>query len=87
MERVRRGVNRTVAELPPDARAVVFTSAGPTAVTVSLALRTPPAETLELAFRPRNGSWSEFSWNGSRLTLDAFNAVPHLDEPDLLTWR
>jgi len=67
--------------------AVVFTSAGPTAAVASLALDIAPAKTLELAFAPRNASFSEFSLTGAGVELISFNNSPHLTEPELLTWR
>jgi broad specificity phosphatase PhoE len=67
--------------------AVAFSSGGVMAATVRLALDLSPARTLELSWTPRNASYSEFLFSGERFSLAAFNAVPHLDSPDLLTWR
>lgn len=68
-------------------RAVVFTSAGPTAVTASLALGISARNTLELAFSPNNGSYSEFLLAPDFIRLSTFNSFPHLDEPELRTYR
>ncbi len=86
--RVQAAVNEALRAVPPGGRAVVFTSGGPTAVAASLALDIPPRKTLELAFSPRNASFTEFLFTGGVLRLSAFNSFPHLDSrPELLTYR
>lgn len=85
--RVSRGVERIREQNSPEARVVVFTSAGPTAVTASLALDIPRQQTLQLAFSPRNASYSEFQLHPDRISLQTFNHFPHLDDPTLLTYR
>jgi len=86
--RVKRGVDRILSGADESLRVAVFTSGGPTAVTVSLALDVPPRKTLELAFSPRNASFTEFYVVGGSLRLSAFNCFPHLDgRPELLTYR
>lgn len=85
--RVSRGLDRIREQAAPGEAAVVFTSAGPTAVTVSLALEISPRRTLELTFSPRNASLSEIRCNGERISLSSFNSFSHLDEPELLTYR
>src|SRR5438477_487415 len=42
---------------------------------------------LELHWRLRNGSLTEFAFTRDRFTLDSFNAVPHLEDTSLLTYR
>lgn len=85
--RVGAGIAEIRRRIRPGDRAVVFTSAGPTAVVVSLALGIPARNTLELAFSPNNGSYSEFRLDAGAVTLSTFNSFPHLDEPELLTYR
>lgn len=68
-------------------QAVLFSSGGVMAATVRLALDLSPVRTLELSWIPRNASYSEFLFSGERFSLAAFNAYPHLDSPELLTWR
>jgi len=85
--RVARGIDLVRKRLGPGSSAVVFTSAGPTAVAASLALDTTPRKTFELTFSPRNASLTELFCNGRQVALGAFNTHPHLDEPDLLTYR
>ena len=40
-----------------------------------------------LSRRLRNASLTEFVFTRDRITLDGFNAAPHLDEPRLGTYR
>jgi len=42
---------------------------------------------LELHWRLRNGSLTEFAFTRDRFTLDSFNTVPHLDDPALWSYR
>jgi hypothetical protein len=65
----------------------IFTSGGPVAVSVQRALHLSPQDTLEVAWMPRNCSYSEFVFSGDRFTLSTFNSFQHLDDPALLTYR
>jgi broad specificity phosphatase PhoE len=85
--RVARGVERIREQAVGYARVAVFTSAGPTAVVASLALEISPKNTLELAFSPRNASYSEFFLTPNTVSLSVFNATPHLEDGSLLTYR
>jgi|SRR3954463_16680428 broad specificity phosphatase PhoE len=64
-----------------------FTSAGPVAAAVQLALGSGDETTLSMAFRIRNSSVSRFLFDGDRLSLDSFNETPHLADAALLTVR
>ncbi|MGZ6143770.1 MAG: histidine phosphatase family protein [Myxococcales bacterium] len=68
-------------------RIVVFTSAGPVASAVQLALGSDDETALALAFRVRNTSVSEFLYSGDRFSLASFNETPHLDDGALVTVR
>ncbi|MCP4247678.1 MAG: histidine phosphatase family protein, partial [bacterium] len=63
-----------------------FTSGGATAAAVGLALGLDDEKVLELSWRVRNGSLTELLFSGDRLTLDTFNATPHLREKRLVTY-
>lgn len=65
----------------------VFTSGGPTALAVQLALATTSEKALELIWRVRNCSITEFLFTEGRFTLSAFNTTPHLSEERLITYR
>ena len=65
----------------------VFTSGGPIGACVQLAMQAPPAMAVHLNWRVKNGSITEFLFSANRLSLDSFNTVPHLDTPDLISFR
>jgi broad specificity phosphatase PhoE len=58
----------------------VFTSAGPIGVAVQTVLGAKDPIAMELNWRIRNCSLTEFVFTRSRISLDAFNATPHLRE-------
>ena len=69
-------------------RVAAFSSGGPIGIAVQTALRAPEAAALELNWRIRNASLTTLLFSGPRLSLDGFNALPHLAErPDLVTFR
>jgi broad specificity phosphatase PhoE len=86
-ERVERGLRRVLRGEARGRRVVVFTSGGPIGVAVQVALGAPSRTALELNWRVRNSSLTEFLFSGDRLSLDSFNATPHLDDPALRTFR
>jgi broad specificity phosphatase PhoE len=65
----------------------VFTSAGPVAAALQLALSTDDDSALSLAFRVRNTSVSEFLFAPGRFSLASFNETPHLEDAALVTVR
>ena len=74
-------------EGPPGRRIVVFTSGGPIGFTTHLAMQAPPKVFLDINWRVRNASVTQFVFDRERFTLDSFNAIPHLDDPGLWTYR
>ncbi len=85
--RVRRGLDQVRDHGAGGASVVVFSSAGPTAIAVQVAHGLHPLPTLELAWLVRNSACSEFLFSGDRFSLLGFNAVPHLADPALVTYR
>ncbi len=77
-DRVLRGL-REILKGGSSRRVVLFTSGGPIGVLVQTALQAPERSFLEVNWRVRNCSITEFVFSGERLTLDSFNGVPHLD--------
>jgi broad specificity phosphatase PhoE len=71
----------------PGRRVVVFTSGGPIGLTVQSSMQAPVKSFLDVNWRVRNTSITQFVFDRSRLTLDSFNAIPHLDEVALWTYR
>ena len=65
----------------------VFTSGGVIGTTVQSVLAAPDRTALEVSWRTRNSSLHEFVFTKGRLTLDTFNALPHLPNPELWTYR
>jgi len=84
--RVNRGLLRFLLPANKNETSAIFTS-GPVAVAVQRALHLSPQDTLQVAWMPRNCSYSEFVFSGDRFTLSTFNSFQHLDDPALLTYR
>jgi broad specificity phosphatase PhoE len=86
-QRVERAI-RQVMESPGKGRRVaMFTSGGFIGNVSRQTLAAPDRSALELAWRLRNASLTEFVFTPGRFTLDTFNAVPHLEDPVLWTYR
>jgi len=72
----------------PDARILAFTSVGPVAVLLQRALGSDDGTSFRLAWRLRNSALTNFVFDGrGRLSLESFNAVPHLRDPSTWTLR
>lgn len=76
IERITQGGSGTGSR-----RVVVFTSGGVIGFVVQTALAAPAAQALEINWRVRNCSLTEFLFSGKRFSLDSFNALPHLARP------
>jgi broad specificity phosphatase PhoE len=85
--RVNRGLSQFLSTAGKSETCAIFTSGGPVAVSVQRALRLSPQDTLQVAWMPRNCSYSEFLFSADRFTLSTFNSFQHLDDPALLTYR
>jgi broad specificity phosphatase PhoE len=85
--RVNRGLSQFLSAARKNETCAIFTSGGPVAVSVQRALHLSPQNTLQVAWMPRNCSYSEFLFSGDRFTLSTFNSFQHLDDPALLTYR
>lgn len=85
-DRVRCGLRR-IQDGPSNRRVVLFSSGGPIGVLVQTALNAPDRSFLEVNWRVRNCSLTEFVFSKDRFALDSFNATPHLADPRLLTFR
>lgn len=85
-ERVRGALRIMTAGNRPGRRVVAFTSGGPIGVAVQTALGAPDPSAIEVNWRVRNCSLTEFLFSRERFSLDCFNAVPHLDAA-LLSFR
>jgi broad specificity phosphatase PhoE len=85
--RVRYGIQRIISLPGKDRRVVAFTSGGPVAVAMQFSLGLSDHSALEVNWRIRNCSLTEFIFTKNRFSLDVFNATPHLTEPTLCTFR
>jgi broad specificity phosphatase PhoE len=79
-ERIQRGFRGIVEADRPSRRVVVFTSAGPIGVAVQTVVGAKEGMAMEFNWRIRNCSLTEFVFTRSRISLDSFNATPHLQE-------
>ena len=79
-DRVRRGLEAITQVQTPSRRVVVFTSGGPIGVVVQTVLQAPEPMAIEVNWRIRNCSLTEFVFTRGRISLDIFNATPHLRE-------
>ena len=85
--RVGRGLSQVASSKSRGGRVAVFSSGGPIAVAMQRALHLSPQDTLRVAWMSQNCSYSKFLFSGDGFTLSAFNALPHLDDATLLTYR
>ncbi|HYO81459.1 MAG TPA: histidine phosphatase family protein [Bryobacteraceae bacterium] len=85
--RVSRAVDAIRVSAPPSTSSVVFTSGGPISAAIGHVLSLDHAKTIEFVWLSRNCSYAQFLFSGDRFSLHAFNAIPHLDDMKLLTYR
>ena len=85
-DRVERGLRRVMEGQRSGRRVALFTSGGVIGTSVRLALGAPDRTALEVNWRVRNCSLTEFVFTKDRFTLDSFNALPHLEDPALWTY-
>ncbi len=86
-QRVERVIHRMQAQQGRGRRAVLFTSGGFIGGALQRAIAASDQTALELNWRIRNCSLTEFVFTSDRFTLDSFNAVPHLHDAALWTYR
>jgi broad specificity phosphatase PhoE len=85
-DRVGRGLRYVMGKPGAGRRVALFTSGGFIGTSVRLALDAPDRTALEVNWRVRNCSLTEFAFTTGRFTLDSFNALPHLKDPALWTY-
>jgi broad specificity phosphatase PhoE len=85
-DRVSGALARVLAG-PPNRRVAVFTSGGVIGFAVHRAMHSPERLFLDVNWRIRNASLSEFLFDRDRLTIDAFNNIGHLEEEQLWSYR
>jgi broad specificity phosphatase PhoE len=88
-QRIRAGIEQLRAENGPGKRLAVFTSGGPVAATVQLALDLADEQAIFLPRLIRNASISTFLYDDRRFSLSSYNSVSHLElrnDPALITF-
>lgn len=85
--RVRAGLEQMLDTADRGHRIAAFTSVGPLAVLLQMALETSERRSFETAWRIRNASITTFVSGRGMFTLDSFNGLPHLSDPDTHTFR
>lgn len=85
--RVRAAIKRIISAEGHGRHVAVFTSGGVIGLAVQNVLNAPERSALEINWRVRNCSLTEFTFSRDRMSLDSFNAIPHLDDPALRTYR
>jgi broad specificity phosphatase PhoE len=68
-------------------RVALFTSGGFIGTAVQGVLAAPDRAALELNWRVRNCSCTDLVFTQDRVSLDSFNCVPHLTDPNMWTYR
>ncbi len=86
-DRVRWGLKTITAGNQRGRNVAAFTSVGAVTGCLKVSLGCDDRTALDLGWRVRNCSITEFVFSGERLTLDGFNALPHLEDPALWTFR
>ncbi|REK17901.1 MAG: histidine phosphatase family protein [Planctomycetota bacterium] len=86
-ERVRSGLKKIVAGQGRGRRVAAFSSVGAITVCLQAALDCGDLKALDLGWRVRNCTVTDFVFSGGRLTLEGFNAYPHLEDPAMWTYR
>ena len=84
--RVQRGLAKITEAAGRQKKVAVFTSAGPVAAATGFALNLDDEKTLELSWLVKNVACTEFLFSRGRFSLMAFNAMPPLTSPHLLTF-
>lgn len=85
--RVRGGLKKILSAEGSGRTVAVFTSGGVIGLAVQTALNAPDAQALEINWRIRNASLTEFVFGKGRLSLDSFNTIPHLQDSSLHSFR
>lgn len=85
--RVEDGLKRIVDGQARGRSVAAFSSVGAITGCLRAALGCADLTALDLGWRLRNCSITEFVFSRDRLTLESFNAYPHLEDPALWTYR
>jgi broad specificity phosphatase PhoE len=84
--RIQRALAAMTEAAGSKKKVAAFTSGGPVAAAMGVALSLDDEKTLELMWLVHNAAYTEFLFSRGRFSLLTFNAVPHLTNPHLLTF-
>ncbi len=85
--RVNSGLSAFLRAGEGNERVALVTSGGPIGLAVQRALELSSRNALRVSWMAQNCSFSEFLYSNNRFTMSSFNAVPHLDDASLQTYR
>jgi broad specificity phosphatase PhoE len=85
--RVRVAIHEIVAGAGRGRTVCVVTSAGPTAIACQMALDLPDPMALKQSWVVANTGTTEIKFRGDEMTLVVFNALPHIRDQRLVTYR
>ncbi len=86
-QRVLNGFQQITLDQPRGQRVAAFSSVGVLTICLQRVLALTDQKALGLGWRIRNASVTEFVFNAQHATLDGFNAVPHLEDGQMWTYR
>ena len=86
-QRVRAGMRRITSGDARGRNVAAFSSVGAITVCLQAAVDCSDRTALNLGWRLRNCSETDFVFNRDRVTLEGFNAIPHLEDASLWTYR
>ena len=84
--RVQLGLTKITEAASSKKKIAAFSSGGPVAAAMGFALKLDDEKTLELSWVVRNAACTEFLFSRGRFSMVTFNAVPHLTDPQLVTF-
>jgi broad specificity phosphatase PhoE len=86
-ERARRAIESITSHHERRRTILAVSSVGPITIALQTALKTSIPVSLDLGWRLRNASVTSFLYTPERITLDGFNSVAHLANPEEITYR
>lgn len=84
---VRAALQTAMSSAPKSSTVVAVTSGGPIGVAVQSVLQAPQIQAAKLNWRVYNASLTRFTFSGARVSFDQFNAMAHLADPKVRTYR
>lgn len=86
-QRANRALESIISHPGRGRTILAVSSVGPISVALQTALQATIPIALDLGWRLRNASVTTFLYTPGRLTLDGFNSVAHLANPEEITYR